>query len=87
MTLTDFTKKRRQLWWWVKDTKGLSEESIVEGVLNYGTWDDVQSLFKILGLKEAAAIFRRRSKKSKVGRQNYRPEVINYFTLYFKKHV
>lgn len=86
MTLHDFTKKRRYLWWWVEDLKGLSQESIVEGVLNYGNWDDVQTLFKTLGLKKAAAIFRKKSKPSKIGRQNYRPEVKHYFTQYFKRH-
>ena len=87
MTLADFTKKRRYLWWWVKDTKGLSKESVVEAVFNYGNWDDVQKLFKILGLKKVAATFKKKSRPSKVGRQNYRPEVINYFRRYFKKHV
>ena len=86
MTLKNFIKKRRYLVWYVKNFDELSHESIVEAVLNYGDWDDVRALFNILGLKKAAAIFFKKSKKSKVGRQNYRPEVINYFTLYFNKY-
>ncbi len=73
--------------WYVKDLDGLNEESIVEHVLNYGNWDDVQEMIKILGIKKTAEIFRDKSKPSKVGRQNYRPEIIRYFNMYFDKHI
>ncbi len=72
--------------WYVKDLGKLSDESIVEHVLNYGDWDDVQKMIKILGIKKTAKIFREKSKKSKMGRTNYRPEIINYFSLYFNKY-
>jgi len=86
--ITNFIKKRRYLIWYVgiENFDKLSDESIVEAVLNYGDWDDVQELIRILGLKKTAEIFRRKSKKSKMGRTNYRPEIINYFSLYFKKY-
>lgn len=86
MTIHDFIKERKYLIWWVKDYDKLSAESIVEATLNYGDWDDVQTLIKILGIKKAAKIFREKSQPSKIGRQNYRPEVKNYFTLYFDKY-
>ncbi len=86
MTLATFIKKRKYLIWWVKDTSKLGPESIVEATLNYGDWDDVQKLIKILGIKKVAKIFRAKSPKSKMGRTNYRPEIIRYFKLYFNKH-
>ncbi|OHB18603.1 MAG: hypothetical protein A2666_01380 [Parcubacteria group bacterium RIFCSPHIGHO2_01_FULL_47_10b] len=86
MTLANFIKERRYLIWYVKDTSQLSEDSVVEAVLNYGDWDDVQQLFKIVGMQKAASIFRRKSKKSAAGRQNYRPEIKHYFTQYFKQY-
>lgn len=86
MQLKTFIKKRPYLIWYAKNYEDLSPESIVEAVLNYGSWDDVQALIKILGIKEVARIFRKKSKPSKIGRQNYRSEIINYFNLYFKKH-
>jgi hypothetical protein len=49
--------------------------------LNYGDWDDVQEMIKILGIEKTAEIFRLKSPKSKMGRTNYRPEIINYFSL------
>lgn len=86
MTIHDFIKKRPHLIWWVKDYDKLNAEAIVEATLNYGDWSDVQTLIKILGLKKVAKIFRAKSKPSKMGRQNYLPEVINYFRLYFQKY-
>ena len=86
MTIHEFIKKRRYLIWYVKDTDKLSTASIVEHVLNYGNWDDVQTMIKILGLKRVAKIFREKSTPDKFGRQNYRPEIKYYFSLYFQKH-
>jgi len=86
MTIQNFIKKRPHLIWYVKNPGNLSEDSIVEHTLNYGDWNDVQTLFKILGIKKTARIFRKKSKPSKIGRQNYEPKVINYFNLYFNKY-
>jgi len=86
MTIHQFIKTRSHLIWYVKNLDKLSEESIVEHVLNYGDWDDVQKMIKILGIKKTAKIFHAKSKLSKMGRTNYRPEIINYFSLYFNKY-
>ena len=86
MTIHQFIKKRPYLVWYVKDLSKLDEASIVEHVLNYGDWDDVQQMIKILGMKKTAKIFREKSTPSKMGRQNYRPEIKHYFNLYFNKY-
>ncbi|MBU4332157.1 hypothetical protein KKD19_02215 [Patescibacteria group bacterium] len=83
MTIANFIKKRPYLFWSTKDYKNLSEAAIVEAVLNYGDFDDVKKMISILGLKKTAAIFR---KKSSQKRCNYRPEIKNYFKLYFNKY-
>ncbi len=83
MNIHQFIKKRPYLVWYVKDLEKLSDESIVEHVLNYGDWDDVQKMIKILGIKKTAAIF---WKKSRQKRCNYRKRTKNYFSLYFKKY-
>lgn len=85
MTTQDFIKKRKQLVWWTKNHADLSEESIVEATLNYGNWDDVQKLIKIMGIKTVASIFRKKSSKS-LGRQNYSKKTKQYFTRYFDKY-
>lgn len=85
-TIHTFIKKRKHLIWWVRDYDRLDAEAIVEATLNYGTWDDVQELIGILGIKKVAEIFRLKSKKSKIGRTNYFPITIHYFNLYFNRY-
>lgn len=81
--LKKFMKARKYLVWYVKEPENLPVESIIEHTLNYGDWDDVQKLIKIIGIKKIAEVFR----KQTIGpRLNYRPEVINYFKLYFNKY-
>lgn len=89
MNIHEFIKKRPYLVWYVskENLDKLDEASIIEHVLNYGNWDDVQEMIKILGIKKTAEIFRQKSIPSKVGRQNYRPEIIRYFNMYFNKHI
>ena len=83
MTLNSFIKKKSYLFWSTKNYDNLSKEAVVEAVLNYGDFDDVKKMIKILGMKKTAAIFR---KKSKQRRCNYEPKVKNYFKLYFNKY-
>jgi len=83
VTINDFIKKRPYLIWYTKNFDNLSADSIVEAVLNYGSWNDFKKMVKILGIKKTASIFRKRSKQK---RCNYRPEIKNYFQLYFQKY-
>lgn len=86
MTIHQFIKKRPYLIWYVKNYDALNEAAIVEATLNYGDWDDVMKLIKIMGMKKIARVFRRYSKPDKFGRCNYRPDIKNYFNLFFKKY-
>lgn len=81
MSIKDFIKKRKYLVWYVKDVTKLNNESIVEATLNYGDWDDVQKLIKILGIKKVARIFRENAYRK---RSNYLPDIKHYFSLYFR---
>ncbi|MFH1657475.1 MAG: hypothetical protein ABH919_03335 [bacterium] len=83
MTIQQFIKKRKYLVWYVKNPEKLDNEAIVEAVLNYGNWDDVQKMIEILGIKKTAGIFR---KKAEQKRCNYLPDIKNYFSLYFNKY-
>jgi len=66
----------------IKEFIKLSIESALEHILNYGDWDDVQGLFKLIDKNEAAKIFIKQTRRK---RCNYRPEIKNYFNLYFKQ--
>jgi len=83
MTIHEFIKKRPHLVWYIQNYEKLSTGSILEHVLNYGDWDDVQELFKVIDKKEVAKIFLKQTQQE---RCNYRPEIKNYFNLYFKQH-
>ncbi len=86
MDIHTFIKKRPYLTWYVHDYDALDAEAVVEATFNYGDWNDVQELIRILGIRQSAEIFRKKSNPSSIGRSNYRPEVANYFTLYFAKY-
>lgn len=77
-------KEKRHLFWSTKNYAGLSKAAVVEGVLNYGDMDDVRELLALLGTQEVAKIFKQHTTNQK--RTNYRPEIVNYFQLYFRKH-
>ncbi|MEK7507412.1 MAG: hypothetical protein AAB585_02660 [Patescibacteria group bacterium] len=83
MTISSFIKKRAYLVWYTKNYDGLSEEAIVEAVLNYGDFRDVKEMINILGIARAAEIFR---KKIAGKRCNLRPGIKNYFFLFFNKY-
>lgn len=83
MTIVDFVKKNKNIFWSTKNYEGLSKEAIIEGVFNYGDMNEVKELISILGIEEVSEIFKEQANKS---RTNYRPEIKNYFTLYLQKY-
>lgn len=83
MTIQDIIRKKPYLTWYTKNYDSLDENAIVEAVLNYGDWDDVQKIIKILGIKKVAKIFR---KQISGFRTNYDDKTKNYFKLYFNKY-
>lgn len=78
-----FAKKRPYLFWSTNNYKNLSSAVILENTLNYGNFDDVKEALKLIGLKKSAAIFKKQISGKRI---NYRPEIANYFKLYFKKY-
>lgn len=83
MTAQDIIRKKPYLAWYVKEPESLSEEATLENILNYGDWEDFKQFVSIKGISESADIFFHTLKKK---RSNYRPEIENYFRLFFNKH-
>ena len=83
MTISDFVKKRKYLFWSTKNYDGLSNGAIVEGVLNYGDMNDVRELIALLGIQEVARIFRENTNRARI---NYDRKIVHYFSLFFKKY-
>ena len=80
-----FIVNHQHLFWCTPAPKNetVSDELLVETLLNYGTWEEVHDLFKVIGLQKVASIFRGMTGRKKL---NYFPEIHNYFDLYFKKY-
>ncbi len=81
----DYIAKRSALFWSVGDLSKVTDVLLVETILNYGSWEDVKELIQLLGLSRTATLFR--SSTEGRMRDNYFPEVKNFFTHFFKRHV
>ena len=66
--------------WYTKNTPNLSDESVLEHVLNYGTWKQVQEVVGIKGLKGTVDLYHLLVNKP---RSNIKPRIKYYFDLYF----
>jgi hypothetical protein len=87
MEKMEYIQAHRPLFWSVSDAQlpKISDVLLVETILNYGSLEDVKSLFHLLGANEVATVFRQST--SERDRSNYFPEVRNFFNLYFNRHV
>jgi hypothetical protein len=83
-----FIRKNAALFWYSPENKEetVTDELLVETILNYGSFEDVFELFKVMGIKEVAAIFRRMMVTGRK-RGNYLPMMRNYFELFFDRYV
>lgn len=79
----ELVKDKPYLMWYSKNYDNLSEKSIVESVLNYGSWKDFLQLEKIYGTSSLSVYFDQIINKKRV---NLKPQTINYFTNYFKTY-
>jgi len=79
----DIIRKKPYLAWYVKNVENLSDESVLEHVLNYGNWQDVQTFIKIKGLESTKNLFNETLMEK---RNNYKDNIKHYFNLYFNRH-
>lgn len=89
--IKQFIKENSSLFWYIKESEkeNISHEVLIEFILNYGDEKSVKKLFDLLGIEEVAKIFYKQTHKQGIAakRINYLPLVLNFFDLYFKKHV
>ena len=86
--LKQYIRDRGTLFWYSPGDKGetVTDELLVEHILNYGTMDDVRELFRVMGLRQVAAVFRDSVSRSQRRRNNYSPVSLHYFTLLFNRY-
>jgi hypothetical protein len=84
--LKDFIYKNKALFWYTPEAGlyRISDELLVETILNYGSLESIKELFSIIGISRASSTFR-----GLIGRKkgNYFPEVYNFFNIVFDRYV
>lgn len=85
MTREEFITKNAHLFWYIKKEAipKISNEVLVEFIFNYGTWEDVKELIKIIGFQELKRVYDSITER-KIG--NYHPEIYNYLGLIIHKY-
>jgi len=86
--LKQYIENRKYLFWYSPAPKSetVSDELLVEIILNYGSMDDIRTLFSVMKIDDVARIFFDSIKKSERRKGNYHDLTINYFTLLFNRY-
>lgn len=81
-----FIHYNKPLFWYTPEDQldQISDEFLVETILNYGDLDQVRELFDILTIQKVAKIFHKQTGEGM--RSNYKPRTQYFFTHYFKAH-
>ena len=80
-----FIDDHQYLFWYSPAPKSetVSDELLVETLLNYGTLAEVHNLFEVVGIRNVADVFWGMTGRKKL---NYFPEIHHYFDIYFQKY-
>ena len=86
--LKEFILQHSNLFWYTPQDKKVevSDEFLVETILNYGDLEAVKTLFKLLGINSVANLFYDSINTSERRKGNFNEITINYFTQVFKKY-
>jgi len=86
--LKQYIEDRKHLFWHSPSPKSdtVSDELLVEIILNYGSMDDIRALFSVMEMKNVAKIFFDSINKSNRRKNNYHELTRNYFTLLFNRY-
>ncbi len=83
-----FISENSSLFWYIPEDKKeeISNELLVEIILNYGDKSAVIQLFHLLGINKVAEIFFNSINRSTRSKGNYHEITINFFTHLFRKY-
>jgi hypothetical protein len=81
----EFIRQHSALFWYIPEDKKeyISEDLLVETILNYGSLEDSLTLISLLGKSNVQRILTA-AKGRKKG--NYFPEIHNFFSLLLARH-
>ena len=80
-----FIHQHSNLFWYTpEDKKGnISQEFLVETILNYGDLNDVRNLIYIMGFDRFSEVFNNAPGRKKL---NYYPEIYNFFSILIQRY-
>ena len=80
-----FIREHSELFWYTPEDKKeeISEEFLVETILNYGDLDTVLKLIELMEIKKVSEIFFNAQGRKKL---NYYPEIYHFFSLFFTRY-
>jgi hypothetical protein len=80
-----FIRDQSSLFWYTPadQKENISEELLVETILNYGDMNAIKKLIALLGIERLSEIFNGLQERKKL---NYYPEIYNFFSLLVAKH-
>ncbi len=80
-----FIREHSELFWYTPEDKKeeISEELLVETILNYGEVDAVLKLIELMEIKKVSEVFFNAEGRKKL---NYYPEIYHFFSLFFTRY-
>lgn len=86
--IKQFIREHSNLFWYTPEDRkeDISNEFLVETILNYGDKDAVIQLFRLLGINKVAELFFTSINRSTRRKGNYHEITVNYFTHVFRKY-
>ncbi|MFH1296210.1 MAG: hypothetical protein ABIJ04_02915 [Bacteroidota bacterium] len=80
-----FIRQHSALFWYTPEDKKeeISEEFLVETILNYASLDEILKLINLMGIERVSKVFFGAEGRKKL---NYFPEIHHYFSLFFSRH-
>jgi len=80
-----FIHKHSELFWYTPEDKKeeISEEFLVETILNYGDLDSILKLIELMEIKKVSEVFFNTEGRKKL---NYYPEIYHFFSLFFTRY-
>ena len=86
MTRAQFIESHKNMFWYTPEDKkkDISDNLLVETILNDGTMADYKTLLEVLSPHRVAEIFFNATGRQK---QNYYPEIYHFFSLVLAKYV
>lgn len=80
-----FIREHSALFWYTPEDKKeeISEELLVEMMLNYGDLDAIQKLIGLMGIRKVSSVFFNAEGRKKL---NYFPEIHHFFSLFFTRY-